>query len=29
LFLSLIPAGLIAYFLQRHIADLGFVDVIR
>ncbi|TDM08150.1 MAG: hypothetical protein C4K60_01205 [Ideonella sp. MAG2] len=29
LFLSLLPAGLVAYFLQRHIADLGFVDVVR
>ncbi|MDE2399267.1 MAG: carbohydrate ABC transporter permease [Burkholderiales bacterium] len=29
LFLSLIPAGAVAYFLQHHIADLGFVDVVR
>ena len=29
LFLSLLPAALIAYFLQRHIADMGFVDVVR
>ncbi len=29
LFLSVIPAALIAYFLQRHIADMGFVDVVR
>ena len=29
LFLSLIPAALVAYFLQRHIADMGFVDAVR
>ena len=29
LFLSLLPAALVAYFLQRHIADMGFVDVVR
>ena len=29
LILSLIPAALIAYFLQRHVADMGFVDVVR
>lgn len=29
LLLSLLPAALVAYFLQRHITDMGLIDVVR
>ena len=29
LWISILPAALVAYFLQRHIAELGFVDAVN